>query len=53
MIAPYVPADWLVLLPEIALVVVAVLLAVVDVAYPQLRRTGELGIYAGLGIAPM
>ena len=51
MIAPYVPADWLVLLPEIALVVVAVLLAVVDVAYPQLRRTGELGIYAGLGIA--
>ena len=51
MIAPYDAVDWLVLLPEIALVVVAVLLAVVDVAYPQLRRTGELGIYAGLGIA--
>ena len=51
MIAPYIPSDWLVLLPEIALVVVAVLLAVLDVAYPVVRRNGELGIYAGLGIA--
>ena len=51
MIAPYIPADWLVLLPELALVGVAVMLAVLDVSYPPLRRNGELGIYAGFGIA--